>query len=83
MHWTSYIDRNKVIHQEVHDPAQETADPNAFWGSDSELHPPRKVGAKFNYLVDTEEGGGVEANLSGYSLEIKEKFASSLIQEVI
>lgn len=57
--------------------------PNALWGSDAELHPPRRVGAKFNYLVDTEEGGGVEANPSGYSLEIKEKFTSSLIQEII
>lgn len=40
VHWTTYINRNKDIHQEMHNPAERTAETNAFWEFHSELRPP-------------------------------------------
>lgn len=65
----------------MHRLAEETAETNGLWGPHSELHLPREMGARPNGLRATEEGGSAEATPSGHSLEIKEKFISSLIQE--
>ena len=82
MLWANHVDRNHTIYQEMQDPAKGTAKTNARWGSHFELHPPREPGAKLNGLKDTEEGSHCEGNPSGHSVEIKEKLASRLVQEM-
>ena len=69
--WAIQIDRNKDIYQEMQDSARETAETNIPWGSHSELHPPREIGAKLYGLEDTEAGSSGEGNPSGHSVEKK------------
>lgn len=80
---TSHIHRNKDIYQQLQDLAEKTTEASELWGSHSELQPPRETGTKFYGLEATEETGGAEGNPSGHSVKIEEKFASSLIQEIV
>ena len=66
----------------MHNPAEETAEGNESQSSHPEFHPPPDTGLELNDLEAIEEADGAKGNSRGYSVDIEDKFTSSVIQEI-